>query len=151
MKHQQKLTEFQETGIQFRKTMKVSFTVSVQSNQSHRMKASEIPTGYLNNLKKETNGHNTCIGTSLKLATDTQKANLSPLKKNLFGHTRPQFQHVGCSSLSRDQTQAPCIGSMESLATGPPGKSLIKSLIDKNVSKTALGFEFLKIYKIILT
>ena len=31
--------------------------------------------------------------------------------------------HVGSSSLTRDWTQAPCIGSTESLATWPPGKS----------------------------
>ena len=33
------------------------------------------------------------------------------------------LQHMGFSSLPRDQTQAPCIGSAV-LATGPPGKSL---------------------------
>ena len=32
------------------------------------------------------------------------------------------LQHMGFSSLHRDQTQAPCIGSAV-LATGPPGKS----------------------------
>ena len=32
------------------------------------------------------------------------------------------LQHMGFSSLPRDQTQAPCIGSAV-LATGPPGKS----------------------------
>ena len=31
--------------------------------------------------------------------------------------------HLGSSSLTRDQTQLPCIGSAV-LATGPPGKSL---------------------------
>ena len=30
------------------------------------------------------------------------------------GCTRPQFQHVGSSSLTRDQTRAPCTGSLES-------------------------------------
>ena len=30
----------------------------------------------------------------------------------------------GSSSLTGDRTQAPCIGSMETLTTGPPGKSL---------------------------
>ena len=33
------------------------------------------------------------------------------------------LQHVGSSSLTRDQTCVPCIGSLES-ATEPPGKSL---------------------------
>ena len=32
--------------------------------------------------------------------------------------------HVGSSSLTRDRTWVPCFGSVEFLATGPPGKSL---------------------------
>ena len=40
----------------------------------------------------------------------------------LFGCTRSQLPPVGSSSLTKDRTQAPCIGSAL-LATGPPGKS----------------------------
>ena len=32
----------------------------------------------------------------------------------LFGCTRSQMQHAGSSSLTKDQTQALCIGSTES-------------------------------------
>ena len=40
----------------------------------------------------------------------------------LFVCARSQLQHVGSSSLTRCQTQAPCVGSRV-LTTGPPGKS----------------------------
>ena len=43
-------------------------------------------------------------------------------------------QHVGSSSMTRDWTLAPCIGSIE-LATGPPGKFLsIHLLMDTEVA-----------------
>ena len=41
----------------------------------------------------------------------------------LFGCAGSQLQHMGSSSLTRDQIRAPCIG-ITVLATGPPGKSL---------------------------
>ena len=40
----------------------------------------------------------------------------------LFGCAGSLSWHVGSSSLTRDQTQAPCTGSTEVLATGPPEK-----------------------------
>ena len=40
----------------------------------------------------------------------------------LFGCPRPQLRHVESSSLTMDQSQAPCLGSTV-LATGTPGKS----------------------------
>ena len=49
----------------------------------------------------------------------------------LFGCIGSQLQHVGSSSLTRDRTQAPCIGSAV-LATGPPGNSL-NFFLDVNV------------------
>ena len=42
-------------------------------------------------------------------------------KKKIFLGTLPSMQDL--SSLARDQTHAPCGGSLES-TTGPPGKSL---------------------------
>ena len=42
---------------------------------------------------------------------------------NLIGCGRSQLLHVRSSSLTRNRTQDPCIGSLKGLATGPPGKS----------------------------
>ena len=39
------------------------------------------------------------------------------------GIQNPQLQHVGSSSLTRDRTLAPCVGSTVSQPLGPPGKS----------------------------
>ena len=46
----------------------------------------------------------------------------------LLGCTGSSLWQVELSSLTRDQSQAPCIVELRVLATGPPGKSLKKSL-----------------------
>ena len=42
----------------------------------------------------------------------------------LFGCPRSQLQHVGSSSLTRDQTWAPCTGSLQSQALDHQGRPL---------------------------
>ena len=44
----------------------------------------------------------------------------------LLGCTGSSLWQVELSSLTRDQSQAPCIVELRVLATGPPGKSLKK-------------------------
>ena len=45
------------------------------------------------------------------------------LEISLFGCARSQLWHAGSSFLTRDPIWTPHIGSTESLAIGPPGKS----------------------------
>ena len=42
----------------------------------------------------------------------------------LFGCTSSQLQHAGSSSLTKDQTQAPCLGSAESYPLDRRGSPL---------------------------
>ena len=68
--------------------------------------------------------HWTARALPTKLFYGNMCGNELDLKKTsyLSGCIRSWLWHVGCSSLTRDQTQALCTGSAV-LATGPPGKS----------------------------
>ena len=57
-------------------------------------------------------------------------------------HVQP-LSFVGSSSLIRDQTQAPWIGTVESLATGPTGK-FKKTISFTTASKKNKGLNLIK-------